>query len=223
MKETKYKRFEQVKNHPKVKTFIAMADKYLESLGYTEHGFRHTSLVSEIAENILERLGYSEREIELAKIAAYLHDIGNFLGRDTHTVSGALIAMDILKDLGFPPEDIGEVIEAIANHDEKTGFVATPITAAVVLADKSDAHRSRVRAKPENFDIHDRVNYAVEKSFLRVDEKNKEITLELTIDTEISKPMEYFEIFLSRMLLCRQAAKVLGCEFHLEINKNKLL
>ncbi|MGB9749983.1 MAG: HD domain-containing protein [Caldisericia bacterium] len=216
-------KFEIIKNNPTVKAFIEKSDKYLEALGYTEHGFRHVSLVAEITENILKRLNYSEKEQLLAKIAAYLHDIGNFLGRENHTVSGAMIAYSVLKELEYTPEDISLIMEAISNHDEKTGFISNPITAAVVLADKSDAHRSRVRTKPEFFDIHDRVNYAVIKSFLRVNEKSKEITLELTIDTEISKPMEYFEIFLSRMVMCRNASKILDCEFHLDINGSRLL
>lgn len=216
-------KFDLVKNNLVIKTFIERSDKYLEALGYTEHGLRHVSLVAEISENILKRLNYSEKEQLLAKIAAYLHDIGNFLGRENHTISGAIIAYTILKELNYSPEDISLVMEAISNHDEKTGFISNPITAAVVIADKSDAHRSRVRTKPEFFDIHDRVNYAVEKSFLRVNEKNKEITLELTINTEISKPMEYFEIFLSRMVMCRNASKILNCDFHLDINGSRLL
>lgn len=216
-------KFEIIKNNPVIKTFIERSDKYLESLGYTEHGFRHVSLVADISENILKRLNYSEKDQLLAKIAAYLHDIGNFLGRENHTTSGAIIAYTVLKDLNYPIEDIALIMEAISNHDEKTGFISNPISAAVVIADKSDAHRSRVRTKPEFFDIHDRVNYAVEKSFLRVNEKNREITLELTINTEISKPMEYFEIFLSRMVMCRNASKILNCEFHLDINGSKLL
>ncbi|MGQ9845273.1 MAG: HD domain-containing protein [Caldisericia bacterium] len=216
-------KFDLIKNNLVIKTFIERSDKYLEALGYTEHGLRHVSLVAEISENILKRLNYSEKEQLLAKIAAYLHDIGNFLGRENHTISGAIIAYTILKELNYSPEDISLVMEAISNHDEKTGFISNPITAAVVIADKSDAHRSRVRTKPEFFDIHDRVNYSVEKSFLRVDEKNKEITLELTINTEISKPMEYFEIFLSRMVMCRNASKILNCDFHLDINGSRLL
>lgn len=216
-------KFDLIKNNLVIKTFIERSDKYLEALGYTEHGLRHLSLVAEISENILKRLNYSEKEQLLAKIAAYLHDIGNFLGRENHTISGAMIAYTILKELNYSPEDISLVMEAISNHDEKTGFISNPITAAVVIADKSDAHRSRVRTKPEFFDIHDRVNYAVEKSFLRVNEKNKEITLELTINTEISKPMEYFEIFLSRMVMCRNASKILNCDFHLDINGSRLL
>lgn len=216
-------KFDLIKNNLVIKTFIDRSDKYLEALGYTEHGLRHVSLVAEISENILKRLNYSEKEQLLAKIAAYLHDIGNFLGRENHTISGAIIAYTILKELNYSPEDISLVMEAISNHDEKTGFISNPITAAVVIADKSDAHRSRVRTKPEFFDIHDRVNYAVEKSFLRVNEKNKEITLELTINTEISKPMEYFEIFLSRMVMCRNASKILNCDFHLDINGSRLL
>lgn len=216
-------KFDLIKNNIVIKTFIERSDKYLEALGYTEHGLRHVSLVAEISENILKRLNYSEKEQLLAKIAAYLHDIGNFLGRENHTISGAMIAYTILKELNYSPEEISLVMEAISNHDEKTGFISNPITAAVVIADKSDAHRSRVRTKPEFFDIHDRVNYAVEKSFLRVNEKNKEITLELTINTEISKPMEYFEIFLSRMVMCRNASKILNCDFHLDINGSRLL
>lgn len=216
-------KFELIKNHPLVVAFIEKSDKYLEALGYTEHGFRHLSLVADISENILKRLNYPEKDQLLAKIAGFLHDIGNFLGRENHTITGALLAYSILKDLDFEPYDLALILEAISNHDEKTGFISNHITAAVVLADKSDAHRSRVRTKPELFDIHDRVNYAVEKSFLRVNEKKKEIVLELKINTNISKPMEYFEIFLPRMVMCKNASKILNCEFHLDINDSRLL
>ena len=215
--------FDQVRDHPRVKVFIRKSDEALAEIGYTEHGERHVGLVAHIAFNILKRLGYPEREAELAAIAGYLHDIGNAVNREHHAQSGAVMAMQILTDMGMPDLEIVRVMGAIGNHHENDGDPVSPVAAAVILADKSDVHRTRVR-NPDmiKFDIHDRVNYAVEKSFLNVDEAAKQITLELTIDTGISQVMEYFEIFMTRMLASRKAAKFLGTAFGLTVNGNRL-
>ena len=214
---------EQVQNDPRVKAYVRRADEALAEIGYTEHGERHVGLVSHIAYNVLKRLGYPERDCELAAIAGYLHDIGNVVNRDHHAQTGAAMAMQLLTGMGMPDLEITRVISAIGNHNENEGDPVNPVAAALILADKSDVHRTRVR-NPEmiKFDIHDRVNYACEKSFLNVDEKQKLITLELTIDPEISQVMEYFEIFMTRMLASRKAAKALGCTFHLMANGNRL-
>jgi len=215
---------EKVRQHPTVKAFLAHADSYLEMIGYTEHGERHASLTADIAYNILKHLGYPEREAEIAAIAGYLHDIGNVINRDDHGQSSALIAMPILKELGATPDEIAKIMGAIGNHEEELGDPVSEVAAAVILADKSDVHKTRVRTPDHlRYDIHDRVNYAVEHSFLRVDAKARTITLELTIDTAISQVMEYFEIFLSRMIICRRAAQLLKCDFKLEINNVKFL
>lgn len=215
---------EKVKRDPEAAALLAGGDDLLSAMGYTEHGTRHASWVSSVAYNVLDRLGFPEREAELAAIAGYLHDIGNVAGRPRHEQTGALLARDILARLGLPYTEIGVVMGAIGNHEEDVGQVVSNVGAALVLADKSDVHRSRVR-NPEiaAFDIHDRVNYAVEHSFLRVDERRHTITLELTIDTKISPVMDYFEIFLSRMMLCRRAASFLGAQFELLINGVRLL
>jgi len=215
--------FEQVRDHPRVKAFIRSADSALEVIGYTEHGERHVGLVAHIAYNTLKRLGHPEREAELAAIAGYLHDIGNAVNREVHAQTGAVMAMRILTDMGMPDDEVVKVMGAIGNHHETDGSAICPVAAAVILGDKSDVHRTRVR-NPDmiKFDVHDRVNYAVEKSFLNVDESRKEITLELTIDTRISQVMEYFEIFLTRMLACRKAAIFLGTSFGLTVNGNRL-
>ncbi len=215
--------FEQVRDNPRVKAFIRSADSALEVIGYTEHGERHVGLVAHIAYNTLKRLGHPEREAELAAIAGYLHDIGNAVNREVHAETGAVMAMRILSDLGMPDDEIAKVMGAIGNHHETDGSAISPVAAAVILGDKSDVHRTRVR-NPDmiKFDVHDRVNYAVEKSFLNVDESRKEITLELTIDTRISQVMEYFEIFMTRMLACRKAAIFLGMSFGLTVNGNRL-
>ncbi len=214
-----------VKNDTDVISYIAKADKVMEAIGYTEHGFRHADLVSKIAFNILDRLGYSKREAELTSIAGYLHDIGNMINRIHHYLSGAVIAGDILRRMGMNPEEVSIVMSAIGNHEEGTGFAIDPIAAALILADKSDVHRSRVRRELTeiSFDIHDRVNYAATRSFLRVNNDEKKITLEIEIDTNISQVMDYFEIFLERMTICRKAATTLGCEFEIIINDVKLL
>ena len=216
--------FEMVRDSPRVKNYIRMADASLEQIGYTEHGERHVGLVSRIAYNVLKRMGYSERECELAAIAGVLHDIGNAVNRDHHAQSGGVMAMQILNDMGMPDHEVLTVIAAIGNHHENDGESVNPVAAALILADKSDVHRTRVR-NPDmiRFDIHDRVNYAVEKSFLNVDEDRKHITLELTIDSNISHMMEYFEIFMTRMLASRKAAKFLGATFGLTVNGNRLV
>ncbi len=214
---------ESVRSHPTVAIYIRKADEALAEIGYTEHGERHVSLVAHIAYNTLKRLGYPEREAELAAIAGYLHDVGNVVNREQHAQTGAVIAMQLLQQMGMEDLETVRIMGAIGNHHEDDGAAISPVAAAVILGDKSDVHRTRVR-NPEmiKFDIHDRVNYAVEKSFLNVDESRKEITLELTIDTGISQVMEYFEIFMTRMVACRKAARFLGTSFGLKVNGNRL-
>ena len=217
-------KLEDVKNDKEVNVLVDNTERQLTELGYTEHGRRHIGIVSEIAGNILEELGYSEREIELARIAGYLHDIGNSINRMDHAHTGALLAYDILKRLGMPLEDAAEIMMAIGNHDENSGTAVSTVSAALILADKSDVHRSRVRNENlSRFDIHDRVNYAVEEAKVEVDTENKKIYLKLKIDTEICPVIKYFEIFLDRMLMCKKAASYLDVWFHLEINGAVLL
>lgn len=200
-----------------------MADAYLESIGYTEHGFRHCDIVSRTADNILRKLGYPAGVVELAAIAGLLHDVGNMVGRSHHHRMGALLAKEILEELGVELRDIGTVMTAIVIHEEDEGSIPGPVAAALLIADKSDVHRSRVRNPSQvGVDIHDRVNYAATESELSVDPDKKLITLSLVIDTRISQVIEYFEIFLSRMTHCRRAAKVLGCEFQLFINNTRM-
>lgn len=211
--------FDEIRKDPAVKVYISQADAALEALGYTEHSFPHVMKVAQTAGQILETLGYSPREADLAKIAGYLHDIGNVINRVDHSQSGAVMAFRILDRMDFPPEDIAAIISAIGNHDEGTGVPVSPLAAALILADKSDVRRSRVRKKKDfHTDIHDRVNYAVTKAALEILSEQKQILLSLDIDTEISAVMDYFEIFMKRMLLCRKAAEMLGCTFRLMIN-----
>ena len=213
-----------VEAHEGVQTFIALADRYLGEIGYTEHGFRHAGLVSKIAYNVLHRLGYDDRTAELGSIAGYLHDMGNFVSRTMHSQTSSLVTYDILGQLGMTYTEIGVVMAAIGNHEEEFGNPVNAPGAALIVADKSDVHRSRVRERdPAVFDIHDRVNHAVEHLFLRVDPQARTLTLELTIDTELAGVMEYFEIFLSRMVMCRRAAEYLDCQFKIDINGTKLL
>lgn len=213
-----------IKKNPIVNAFIKSANDYLGTIGYTEHGVRHVKLVASIAENVLLYLDYPKRLQELAGIAGYMHDIGNVVNRKDHGQSAALIAMRLLKDMGMTPEETALVISAVGNHEEETGDPVNPVAAALILADKSDVHKTRVRNLDiAKYDIHDRVNSAVEKSFLKVLKDKKVISLQLTIDTQISKVMEYFEIFMSRMLMCRRAAGFLNCAFELIINDRKLL
>jgi metal-dependent HD superfamily phosphatase/phosphodiesterase len=215
---------EDLKQNDKVKTLIAKADKFLGEIGYTEHGSRHASLSANIAYNIMIRLKKPEKDAHLAAIAAYLHDIGNVINRDYHAQTGALLAYQILLDMGVPYSDVIEVVAAIGNHDERDGQPVSDICASIILADKSDVHSSRVRnLEMIKQDIHDRVNYAAKSSFLRVDEEKKTISLEIKIDTSVSQVMEYFEIFLSRMVVCRRAAEYLKMRFELEINGQRLL
>ncbi len=215
---------EEVKKNEEVRLLIEMADRYLGVIGYTEHGHRHTSLVANIAHNVMSRLKRTERQAQLASIAALLHDVGNVISREYHAQTGALITHRILSHLGMPSEEVLEIMAAIGGHEERGGQPVNEIGAAVILADKSDVHRSRVRATGSiKEDIHDRVNYAATSSFLRVDEEKGIISLELKIDTSISQVMEYFEIFLSRMAFCRRAAEFLKMKFELEINGQRLL
>lgn len=215
---------EDVKKNPVVDSFIRKGNEYLGVQGFTEHSYRHLNLVSTIARNILERLGYPERQAELAAIAGYMHDIGNVLSRNDHGISGATLAFTILSNMGMPPDEIATVASAIANHEEEYGQPVNCVAAALIVADKSDVHRSRVRNMDfATFDIHDRVNYAVEHSFVRVNKERHTITMELTIDINICPVMEYFEIFLTRMMLCRRAANFLRCNFELEVNGSRLL
>jgi metal-dependent HD superfamily phosphatase/phosphodiesterase len=216
--------FTDIKNSKEVRTYIKQADATLEVLGYTEHSFAHTTLCAEKAGMLLEGLGYSEHEIELAKIAAFLHDIGNVINRQDHAQSGAVMAFRILDKMGMEPEDTAAIITAIGNHDEKTAFPVNAIAAAVILADKTDVRRSRVRCLTTiHSDIHDRVNYAVEKAELKLNKEEKNLTVHFTIDTKISSVMDYFEIFLDRMLLCCKAANFFGLKFKININGNNLL
>jgi metal-dependent HD superfamily phosphatase/phosphodiesterase len=215
---------EDVKKNEQVEALITKADEVLGVIGYTEHGQRHASLCANIAHNILVRLKHSEKRVQLAAIAAYLHDIGNVINRDYHAQIGAVLARDILLEMKMSLEDVMEIIAAIGNHDERDGYPISDICAAVILADKSDVHSSRVRTlEMIKQDIHDRVNYAAKSSFLRVEEDKGVITLEIKIDTSVSQVMEYFEIFLSRMIVCRRAAEFLKQKFQLEINGQRLL
>ncbi|MDY4077749.1 MAG: HD domain-containing protein [Clostridium sp.] len=216
--------FEEIKNNEHIKTYIKKADESLIALGYTEHSFAHVTKVSEMAKEILLKLGYPKREAELAQIAGYLHDIGNVINRVDHAQSGAVMAFRILDKLGAEPEEIATIITAIGNHDEGTAVAVNPVAAALILADKTDVRRSRVRNSDlSTFDIHDRVNYAVEQSSTTISEDKKAIILNLKINTEISSVMDYFEIFLDRMLLCRKAAEKLNLKFQLIINNQILL
>ena len=215
--------YEDVRKNEAVGAYIRAADESLIALGYTEHSFAHVGKVAKDAAEVLFALGYPEREIELAKIAGYMHDIGNLVNREEHSQSGAVMAFRILDKMGMPPEEIAKVVTAIGNHDEGTGVPVSPLAAALILADKSDVRRTRVRNSDfSSFDIHDRVNYSVKLSRLKVEKEKGTITLEIEIDTEISSVMDYFEIFLGRMILCRKAAEKLGLSFRLIINDQQL-
>lgn len=216
--------YEQIRQDAAVRTYIARADETLEALGFTEHSFAHVTLVAKRAAYILEALGFDARTVELAKIAGFLHDIGNVINRVDHSQSGAVMAFRILDRMEFAPDEIATIISAIGNHDEGTGIPVNSVAAALIIADKSDVRRSRVR-NPEAVreDIHDRVNYSATHSDLSVDRDAGTLTLDLTVDTAVSSPMEYLEIFMKRMLLCRSAARKLGLKFHLDINGQRLV
>lgn len=216
--------YEEIKNNKTINTFIEQANESLRALGYTEHGFAHVTMVSEKTGYILATLEYPAKMVELAKIAGYLHDIGNLVNRTDHSQSGALIAYRLLTDMGFPPDEIGMVVTAIGNHDEGTGVPVNALAAALILADKSDVRRNRVHNQDKtSFDIHDRVNYSVTKSELKINEAHTIIKLKLSIDTHYGSVMDYFEIFMQRMILCRKAAEKLGLQFKLIINEQQLI
>ena len=216
--------YEEIRQNEAVNTYIRQADAALATLGFTEHSFAHVTLVAEKAGYILQTLGYPERTVELAKIAGYLHDIGNLINRVDHSQSGAIMAFSILDHLKFDPEEIAVIVSAIGNHDEGTGVPVSPVAAALILADKSDVRRNRVHnTDPSTFDIHDRVNYSVTKAELKINEAHTLIKLKLTVDTHFSSVMDYFEIFMQRMLLCRKAAETLGLQFKLMINEQQLM
>ena len=216
--------FEQVKSNPTIRTYIQRADESLIALGYTEHSFAHVTMVAETAGYIMETLGYPARTAELARIAGFLHDIGNLVNRVEHSQSGAVMAFRILDNLNCDPEEIATIVTAIGNHEEGTGLPVNAVAAALILADKSDVRRSRVRNQDfATFDIHDRVNYSVRASRLKISEDGTIIRLELDVDTEYGSVMDYFEIFMQRMLLCRKAADTLGLRFKLTINGQNLI
>ena len=216
--------YEQIRQDEAIKVYITSANESLAVQGFTEHSFPHVTKVAEIAGYILHTLGADPRTVELAKIAGYLHDIGNLVNRVDHSQSGAIMAFRILDKLGMPAADIAEVATAIGNHDEGTGVPVSPMAAALILADKSDVRRSRVRNHDKTtFDIHDRVNYSVRRSRVTIREEQKEIVLDLTVDTRYGSVMDYFEIFMNRMLLCRKAAETLGLTLRLYINEQPLL
>lgn len=216
--------FEDIKNNEDIRGYIKAADASLSALGYTEHSFAHVTKVAETAAYILKTMGYSERETELARIAGYLHDIGNLVNRVDHSQSGAVMAFRVLDNLNMPAFEIAQIVSAIGNHDEGTGVAVNAIAAALIIGDKSDVRRSRVRNTDFlEFDIHDRVNYSVIKSDVSINEEKTQIVLKLQIDTQISAVMDYFEIFIGRMKMCRNAAKKLGLDFKLVINEQQLL
>ena len=216
--------FEQVKNDPAIRVYIRSADNTLKALGYTEHSFAHVEKAAVACEYILGTLGFDERTVEIAKIAAFMHDIGNIANRIDHSQSGAVMAFRLLDKMGMEPEEIALIVAAIGNHDEGTGVPVDNVSAALILADKSDVRRTRVRNNDmSTFDIHDRVNFSVTNSDLTLNKNKNELCLFLTVDTEHSSIMDYFEIFLERMNLCRRAAEKLGLKFRLIINEQFIL
>lgn len=216
--------FEEIKHDETIRTYIKKADESLAALGYTEHSFAHVTKVADTARYILETLGYPAHTVELAQIAGYTHDIGNLVNRKDHSQSGAVMMFRLLDHKDMPAEDIATVVTAIGNHDEGTGVAVDAVAAALILGDKTDVRRSRVRNRDfSTFDIHDRVNYSVEHSEVKINKETMEITLNLTIDISISSVMDYFEIFLGRMVMCRKAAEFLGLRFRLVVNEQQVL
>jgi len=216
--------YKQIKNHPAIKVYIEEANRALDALGYTEHGFAHVTKVAESAGDLLQKLGYDAHTVELAKIAGYMHDIGNLVNRTDHSQSGAVMAFRILDNEGMDPLDISRIVCAIGNHDEGTGVPVNEIAAALIIADKSDVRRSRVRnTEPATFDIHDRVNYSVQDVDLCLDTEKKTLTLSMQVDTAYGSVMDFFEIFHSRMSLCKNAAQTLGLSFGITINGQSMM
>ena len=216
--------YEEIRKSEAIKTYITRADESLGALGFTEHSFAHVTHVAETAGYILRTLGYDERTTELAMIAGYLHDIGNLVNRKDHAQSGAVMAWSILNDMGCDAAEVATIVTAIGNHDEGTGVPVNTVAAAMILADKADVRRSRVRNRDiSTFDIHDRVNYSVTKSHLDINDEKTAVTLQLSVDTQFGSVMDYFEIFMTRMILCRKAAEKLGLQFKLIINDQQLI
>ena len=216
--------YETIRNNEAIQTYITRADESLAALGFTEHSFPHVCHVADMAGYILTTMGYDERTVELAKIAGYLHDIGNLVNRSEHSQSGAVMAWTLLQNMGCDPGELATIVTAIGNHDEGTGVPVNPVAAALILADKADVRRSRVRNQEiSTFDIHDRVNYSVKKSELKINSDRTLVKLKLTVDTRYGSVMDYFEIFLGRMVLCRKAAERLGLQFKLIINEQQLI
>ena len=216
--------YKEIIQNKEIEQYIHMGNEVLGELGYTEHSKKHATVVANRAANILKDLGASKKEIELAKIAGYMHDIGNCVNRHDHAHSGAIMAFQILRDLGMAPEDIAVIVSAIGNHDEATGTAVSAVSAAVILADKTDVRTNRVRNKDiASFDKHDRVNYAVMKAKVTIDQEKKVIHLNIKLDEQICSVLDYFEIFTERMLMCRRASELLGLKFKFTVNQNKVL
>lgn len=216
--------FDMIRSNEEIRTYIAKGNQNLGVLGFTEHAFGHAMKAADTAAKILTALGYGERDVELAKMAGFMHDLGNCINRTDHAHTGALMAMNILRDMGMDPKEIAVIIAAIGNHDEKTGTAVDAVSAALILADKTDVRRSRVRGRDKTgFDIHDRVNYAAISSVLDIDKEEKVITLSIELDDTMCSVLDYFEIFLSRMVMCRRAAEMLGCTFKMRANGAKVL
>ena len=216
--------YETIRKDEAIQTYITRADESLAALGFTEHSFPHVCHVADMAGYILTTMGYDQRTVELAKIAGYLHDIGNLVNRSEHSQSGAVMAWTLLQSMGCDPGELATIVTAIGNHDEGTGVPVNPVAAALILADKADVRRSRVRNQEiSTFDIHDRVNYSVKKSELKINSDRTLVKLKLTVDTRYGSVMDYFEIFLGRMVLCRKAAERLGLQFKLIINEQQLI
>lgn len=216
--------YQEIKQNKAIQAYIRKADESLIALGFTEHSFAHVTLVAETVKYILETLEFDPHAIEIGQIAGYLHDIGNLVNRIDHSQSGAVMAFQILNELNFPAEDVATIVTAIGNHDEGTGVPVNPVAAALILADKADVRRSRVRNRDiSSFDIHDRVNYSVTKSQLKINEEKTLVKLKLSVDTHFGSVMDYFEIFMQRMILCRKAAEKLGLQFKLIINEQQLI
>lgn len=216
--------YEHIKNHPAIKVYIEEANRALDAIGYTEHGFAHVTKVAALAGDMLEKLGYDAHTVDLARIAGYMHDIGNIINRVDHSQSGAVMAFRILDKEGMDPLDLSRIISAIGNHDEGTGKPINEIAAALIIADKSDVRRSRVRNEDlTTFDIHDRVNYSVYSTELDLDKDEKTLTLRLDVDTAYGSVMDFFEIFHSRMIMCKNAAQTLGLSFGITINGQSVM